>query len=109
MSSTLETLNVIYEQVKNKIQWGQGGLYSKDGTKVCLAARLYAINDTDKKDSARSRLYEALTELNEAPDLAGYNDSHTHAEVVQLVVRAIAIEKRATNGIKQTDSSIRIS
>ena len=107
MSSTLDTLNTIYEQIKNKEEWGQGALY-KDG-KICLTGRLYAINDVEKKESARSRLYEALENMREPPDLAAYNDSHSHSEVVQLVVKAIALEKKAVGSISKLSSVMRIS
>lgn len=108
MASVLETLNTIYEQIKNKEEWCQGALYKVDG-KMCLAGRLYSISDVDKKESARQRLYQALEEINQPLDLASYNDSHTHLEVVQLVVRAIAIEKRSANSVGKTDSMMRIS
>lgn len=107
MSSTLDTLNTIYEQIKNKEEWGQGALY-KDG-KICLAGRLYALNDVEKKEAARSRLYEVLENMKEPLDLAAYNDSHTHSEVVQLVVKAIALEKKAAGGISRLGSVMRIS
>src|SRR3989442_1324784 len=107
MASTLETLNTIYEQVKNKDEWCQGAL-CKDG-KMCLTGRVYSVNDIDKKESARQRLYQALDELSQPRDIAAYNDSHTHTEVVQLVVRAVAIERRPPNGVGQLDSMVRIS
>lgn len=101
MTSTLEVLNTIYEQIKNKDEWHQGALFSKDGNKLCIAGRLYSVNDLDKKESVRQRLYQALAEMNFPPELADYNDTHTHAEVVQLVVRAIAIERRAINSVSK--------
>lgn len=104
MASTLEVLNTIYEQIKNKDEWHQGALFSKDGNKSCIAARLYSINDLDKKESARQRLYQALAEMNLPPELADFNDTHNHADVVKLVVRAIAIERRAVNDFNKLTS-----
>lgn len=109
MPSTLEVLSAIYDQVKNKDNWCQGALCKKDTDQYCLVGRLYAINDFDKKEEARQRLYEVLAELKQPLDIAAYNDSHTHEEVVQLVVRAISIEKRSISGNEKFNSMMRIS
>lgn len=101
MTSILETLNTIYDQIKNKDEWCQNAL-CKDG-KMCLVGRLYSINDLDKKSLVRKRLYQALEEMKDPSDIDSYNDNHTHAEVVQLVVRAIGIEKRQTNNASKID------
>ncbi len=108
ISTTASTLTLIYEQVKNKDEWYQGALFSKDGTKVCLVGRLYSINDLDKRSAAQNRLYQALGELNESVDLDTYNDTHTHSDVLQLVARAIVIEKRAMSE-QQKNSAANIS
>ena len=107
MASTLETLDIIYERIKNKDEWCQGVLYSKEG-KCCLVARLYEINDLDRKESVKERLYQALEELKQLPDISNYNDSHTHNEVVQLVALAIDIEKRVAANFSKLDLMTRI-
>lgn len=107
MASTLEILNLIYDQIKNKNEWGQGALYSKDGSRLCLMARIYAINDITFKVSVKNRLYQALAELNKPLDLSSYNDQHTHAEVLQLITRAVMIEKKSVSDYEA--SFLRIS
>lgn len=109
MSTTAETLTQIYEQVKNKDEWHQGALFSKDGARVCLVGRLYSINDLDKRAAAQNRLYQALGELNESVDLDTYNDTHTHSDVLQLVARAIVIEKRVINEQQKNSAATKIS
>lgn len=107
MSVTLEMLNSIYEQVKNKEDWYQGGLFSKDGSRMCLIARVYSINDLPRKEAVMSRLYEALLELKEPLALSNYNDTHSHQEVLQLIVRAISLEKKFLIESQKTSSVVR--
>lgn len=107
MSVTLEVLNSIYEQVKNKEEWHQGGLFSRDGSRMCLMARIYCINDLPRKEAVMSRLYEALLELKEPLALSNYNDTHSHQDVLQLIVRAIALEKKSLIESQRTSSVAR--
>ncbi len=98
MKTTLQILTEGFELIRNPNHWTQGILamgiegevYSDPTDPACtcwcsVGALMKVINDSD---SPPIHAYKALENAAGAP-LARFNDSHTHAEVLQLWEKAI--------------------
>jgi hypothetical protein len=96
MNKTKELLVAAKALISNEENWCQGG-YSKkkeDGTiSYCaVGAIMMAItSDTEERMEERVGAQEELRRhTNDSRSIAMFNDSHTHAEVMELFDKAIA-------------------
>ena len=92
--STLAGLKLIREQVADKDKWHQGGLFSPDGSKCCLLGRIYCLNDREMTDRIKSSLWDTLAAMNLPTNISEYNDTHSHAQVLELIDKSIATEEK---------------
>lgn len=83
----LEGLKLVRDQIAIKEEWFQGSMFSPDGKKCCLLARVNRLNSHDYNLAREvvNCLRDQLIEMKESPEVAFYNDHHKHEEVLEFL------------------------
>jgi hypothetical protein len=89
MSQLLETLNKAQDLIRDPKNWIQGDFTNGKGC-YCSLGALDVVANNGQYNLIRAYLGDAARELtsNEVIGTAGFNDSHTHEEVMQMWDRA---------------------
>jgi hypothetical protein len=89
--STLDVLRAAREYISAPSRWAQG--WYDEGGAVCAIGAVNVAMGRQPDCNEISEAEEALRSAVSGDSVVDFNDSHTHAEVLTLFDRAIAIEE----------------
>lgn len=92
---TSEKLVLIREKIDKPEKWCKGAWHIRSTDAYCIIGAAVSVGDAQDAVEVLYQITAGLT--NQSPP--AYNDSHTHAEVLAVVDRAIEIAKEQEVGI----------
>jgi hypothetical protein len=89
--STLDVLRAAREYISDPSRWSQG--WYDDGGAVCAIGAVNVAMGRQPDCGEISEAEEALRSAVSGDSVVDFNDSHSHAEVLAVFHRAIAVEE----------------